>query len=139
MTSPKSINQFTKALLLITICCACLIGLLQTAQQQFEVNNLVWVSLLYYVLLSYILFRITYSSITKDNKTFITRVYSAVGIRFIFSLSPLLIYLLFSPNKELSFIVSYLLLYLLFTSFEIYFLVVNLRPDFKKTDFDASK
>jgi O-antigen ligase len=33
----------------------------------------------------------------------------------------------------------YLLLYLLFTSFEIYFLVVNLRPDFNKKSPDAAQ
>lgn len=129
-----SVSRFTKSLLLFSIVLSCLIGLVQSAQQTIVLNNLVWIALLYYVLLSYITFRITHSSIQKDNKTFITRTYSAIGIRFIFSLFPLLIYLLFSSNKELPFVIAYLLLYLLFTSFEIYFLVVNLRPDFKKTN-----
>lgn len=139
MTSPQSVKHFTKALLFITICCACAIGLLQNGQQYFELNNLIWLALLYYLLLSYTTFRITHSSVKKDNKTFITRVYSAVGIRIIFSLFPLLIYLLFSPHKELPFIAGYLLMYLLFTSFEIYFVMVNLRPDSKKPTIDAKQ
>jgi len=139
MTSPQPVKHFTKALLFITICCACAIGLLQNGQQYFELNNLIWLALLYYLLLSYTTFRITHSSVKKDNKTFITRVYSAVGIRIIFSLFPLLIYLLFSPHKELPFIAGYLLMYLLFTSFEIYFVMVNLRPDSKKPTIDAKQ
>lgn len=129
-----SVKLFIRSLLLFSLVIACITGILQTAQHKFELSNLIWVALFYYMCLSYITFRITHSSIQKDNKTFITRVYSAIGIRFIFSLFPLLIYLLFSTHKEVPFVIGYLLMYLLYTSFEIYFLVVNLRPDFKKTN-----
>jgi hypothetical protein len=91
-----------------------------------------YIALIYYTLLSWATFRITHSAITKNNKIFFSRVYSAIGIRFVFSLFPLVIYLFFIPLISVPFVIAYLLFYLLFTSFEIYFLVVNLRPDFNK-------
>ena len=139
MTSLHPVNHFTKTLLLLALCCACVIGLIQTAQHYFVLSNLVWIALLYYVLLSYITFRITHSSINKDNKTFFTRTYSAIGIRFLFSLFPLILYMLFSPSVSLPLVVVYLLFYLLFTSFEIYFLVVNLRPVLKPLSPDVAE
>jgi len=61
-----------------------------------------------------------------------SRTYSSIGIRLVFSIFPLLIYLLFSPEHDFPLIIAYILLYFFFTSFEIYMLVVNLRPDSKK-------
>jgi len=103
-------------------------------QTKWNLGWLSWISLVYYYGLSVIIFLVSASGIKKDNKTFITRVYSSIGIRFVFSLGPLLIYLLFAKTKEMSFIISYLLFYFLFTAFEIYFLVVNLRPDSTQKD-----
>ena len=134
MTSSTTVAHFTKTLLVLTLCCACVIGLIQTAQHFFVLSHLIWLALLYYALLSYITFRITHSSVNKDNKTFVTRTYSAMGIRFLFSLFPLVLYVLFSASVSLPFVVAYLLFNLLFTYFEIYFVIITLRPDFKKTD-----
>lgn len=103
-------------------------------QSKWNLGWLSWISLLYYYLLSLVIYLVSASGIKKDNKTFITRVYSSIGLRFVFSLGPIFIYLLFSPVKEMSFIISYLLFYLFFTAFEIYFLVVNLRPDSTQKD-----
>lgn len=139
MSSLHPVKHFTKTLLLLALCCACLIGLVQLGQHAFVLGHLIWVALIYYVLLSYITFRITHSSVKKDNKTFVTRVYSAMGIRFLFSLFPLILYVLFSVSVSLPFVIAYLLFYLLFTSFEIYFVIITLRPDFKKQTFDAAQ
>ncbi|MDZ4668102.1 MAG: hypothetical protein SGJ00_09470 [bacterium] len=104
----------------------------QQLQNSVALGNLVWVALLYFLLLTLVTYSITQSGLPKDNKTFITRTYSAIGIRFVFSIFPLFIYLIFSPERQLSFAVVYLLLYFFYTAFEIYYLVVNLRPDLKK-------
>jgi hypothetical protein len=125
---------FFRKLLMVAGVMAIMILAAQQLQQQVVINHLIWPSLIYFFLLSYITARITYSGVKKDNKTFITRFYSSIGIRLVFSIFPLLIYLIMHKPAELPFIVCYLLLYFLFTSFEIYFLVVNLRPDFKKKD-----
>lgn len=104
----------------------------QHLQTSIQLSNLAWLALIYFLLLTLVTYKITQSGMPKDNKTFIIRTYSAIGIRFVFSIFPLFIYLIFSPERQLSFAVVYLFLYFFYTAFEIYFLVVNLRPDLKK-------
>lgn len=127
-------SNFNKNLFLLTAICAVLILAFQLLQNKLVLNSLVWIALIYFFSLTWITFKIANSALGKDNKTFITRIYSAIGIRFIFSIFPLLIYLLFYPVREMPFIISYLLLYFFYTAFEIYYLVVNLRPELKQKD-----
>lgn len=122
-------NAFLKKLTVFSIVVALLLALVQNVQHKFVLSNLVWVALVYYFLLALATGLITNSGIKKDHKIFISRTYSAIGIRLVFSIFPLIIYLLFSPGREMPLIVTYILLYFLYTSFEIYLLVVNLRPD----------
>jgi len=135
----NSVKRFTRSLVIFSTLIASIMLAIPSVNQNIQIESITWIALIYYVLLSYITFRITHSAVAKDNKTFITRTYSAIGIRFIFTLFPLIIYLLFSPERSIIFVIVYLLLYLLFTSFEIYFLVVNLRPDFNKKSPDAAQ
>jgi hypothetical protein len=128
MNKPK----FFPSLFILTGVLALGILSFQQLQSSIELSNLVWVALVYYLVLTLSTYKITQSGLPKDNKTFIIRTYAAIGIRFVFSIFPLFIYLIFSPERQLSFAVVYLLLYFFYTAFEIYFLVVNLRPDLKK-------
>jgi len=102
------------------------------AIQKFSIPNLIWLAYIYGILLSVATYLIAKSGIKKDNKTFLTRIYGSIGIRLIFSIFPIFIYLLFSNVKSVSFVISYVLLYFFYTSFEIYHLVLNLQPDLKK-------
>lgn len=124
--------KFYPSLIILTGVLGLLILSFQKFQTQIDLSNLIWIALLYYLFLTAITHKISNSGLPKDNKTFIIRTYSAIGIRFIFSIFPLIIYLIFSPERQLSFAVVYLFLYFFYTAFEIYFLVVNLRPDLKK-------
>ncbi|MCF8254378.1 MAG: hypothetical protein K9H61_05420 [Bacteroidia bacterium] len=125
-------NNFMPALLALSAAMAAGIFVFQLVFPSIPLTNLVWAALIYFILLTLVTFKITNSGLPKDNKTFFVRVYSAIGIRFVFSIFPLFIYLIFSPERQLSFAIVYLLLYFFYTAFEIYFLVVNLRPDLKK-------
>ena len=124
--------NYIKNLISLTLIIALIFFAAQNLQTKIHLSNLIWPALIYFLILSYITFRITSSTVDKNNKTFITRTYSAIGIRLIFSIFPLIIYLFFYTGFELTFVLAYFLLYLLFTSFEIYFLVITLRPDSKK-------
>jgi hypothetical protein len=125
-------QSFYKIISLSSLVMAICIGSLDYFNDSFSISLLIWPSLLYLYLLSCLIYFVSNSGLKKDNKTFLTRIYSSIGIRFIFSLSPLLIYLFFMPSKDIYFIISYLFLYFFYTAFEIYFLVANLRPDSKK-------
>lgn len=122
------ISRLTRFSLVI----AAFIGIFQMVQSKIVLPNLIWLALLYYAIVSLATGLITLSGLSKNNKTFMSRTYSSIGIRLVFSLFPLLIYLLFSPQRDFPLIIAYILLYFFFTSFEIYMLVVNLRPDSKK-------
>ncbi|OYU96875.1 MAG: hypothetical protein CFE21_00900 [Bacteroidetes bacterium B1(2017)] len=124
--------SFFPSLFILTGVLGALIGGFQQFVQTIPLSNLAWLALAYFLLLTLVTYKITYSALPKDNKTFIYRTYSAIGIRFVFSIFPLFIYLIFSPERQLAFAVVYLFLYFFYTAFEIYFLVVNLRPDLKK-------
>ncbi len=128
MNKPK----FFPSLFILTGVLALGIWAFQHLQTSIQLSNLAWLALIYFLLLTLVTYKITQSGMPKDNKTFIIRTYSAIGIRFVFSIFPLFIYLIFSPERQLSFAVVYLFLYFFYTAFEIYFLVVNLRPDLKK-------
>lgn len=124
--------SFIPSLFVLTALLALGIFCFQQFALSIPLSNLAWAALVYFLLLTLVTYKITQSGLPKDNKTFITRTYSAIGIRFVFSIFPLFIYLIFSPERQLSFAVVYLFLYFFYTAFEIYFLVVNLRPDLKK-------
>ncbi len=122
-------QKFYSTLILFTIIIALILLIIQS---KHDISQLIWVALLYFIFLTIVVYIVTQSGLKKDNKTFITRTYGAIGIRFLFSLFPLLIYFIFSTQKQLSFVLVYMFLYFFYTSFEIYCLVVNLRPDSKK-------
>ena len=125
-------QSFYKIISLTSLVLAIFIGCIDYFNGSFSNSLLVWAALIYLYLLSCVIYFVSHSGLKKDNKTFITRIFSSMGIRFIFSLFPLLIYLIFMPSKDIYFIIMYLFLYFCYTAFEIYFLVANLRPDSKK-------
>ena len=54
------------------------------------------------------------------------------AVRFLLSLVFLAIAVYVLKNETVVFVLNYFILYLVYTSFEIYFLLRNLRPDLKK-------
>lgn len=102
------------------------------AAGKFQISNIIWFGYGYLVILSAVSYLIAYSGLKKDNKTFLTRIYGSIGIRFVFSIFPLIIYLIFSNIKDIYGIIAYVLIYFFLTSFEIYHLVINLRPELKR-------
>ncbi len=130
-------RSFYKIITISSMLLAAALWLLDFLNDSYSNSLLVWPALMYLYGMSCVIYLISHSGLKKDNKTFLTRIYSSIGIRFIFSLSPLLIYLFFMPSKDIYFIITYLFLYFFYTAFEIYFLVANLRPDSKKQSTHA--
>ena len=95
-----------------------------------------WSALLYYLLLGLIIGKRSHKAIANDsNSAFFMGIMSGTGIRMLFSIIFIAIYLIFSDIKSNLFIGYYLFLYLLFTIFEIYHLVHKLRTE-KNTNKD---
>ncbi len=125
-------NNFYSRLTLFTLFIAVILLIIQNVQQKFVIDYLTWGALIYFLLLTIVIYKISYSALSKKNEIFLGRIYSAIGLRFVFSIFPLIIYMIFVTERQIPFIIVYLLLYFFYTAFEIYFLVVNLRPDSKK-------
>ena len=108
----------SKSLLIFSASFGILFCFVQTLQPEPYITWQAWVALGYFIVLTWITFNITRSAMSKDNKTFFLRVYSAIGIRFVFSLGPLVIYLAFVKEKSIPLVLVYALIYLSFTAFE---------------------
>lgn len=124
--------DFKKYIIRLIAYSAIVLILLWLSTEKFNLTNIVWFGFIYLLIISAITYLVALSGLKKENKTFITRIYGSIGIRFIFSIFPLLIYLLFSKVKNVNEVIAYVLLYFFYTSFEIYHLVINLRPDSKR-------
>ena len=95
-----------------------------------------WSALLYYLLLGLIIGKRSHKAIANDsNSAFFMGIMSGTGIRMLFSIIFIAIYLIVSDIKSNLFIGYYLFSYLLFTIFEIYHLVHKLRTE-KNTNKD---
>jgi len=98
----------------------------------FPLPPISWVALGFFVLMTAGVHALLSPSLKEKSKNFVPLFMATQGMRMFFSLGFLILYLLFVANKDLNFIVFFLLLYLSFTGFEIYLLLSNLRADLKK-------
>ena len=95
-----------------------------------------WSALLYYIILGLVIGKRSHNAIAIDsNSAFFLGIMSGTGIRMLFSIIFIAIYLIVSDIKSNMFVGYYLFLYLLFTIFEIYELVHKLRTE-KNTNKD---
>ena len=123
---------FFNKLIILTLCISCAIGLFQNLQNKIYLDHFIWIVLAYFFVLTIVVYFISLSGLKKENKTFLTRTYGAMGLRFVFSFFPLLIYIIFIPKMQLSFVLAYMLIYFFFSVFEVLILTVNFRPDSEK-------
>jgi peptidoglycan/LPS O-acetylase OafA/YrhL len=95
-----------------------------------------WASLSYYFVLGVVIgWKSQKAVLSKSNSRFFAGVMGSIGIRMLFCVVFLAIYLMVSDLKSNEFVVYYLILYLFYTIFEIYQLVSKLRPE-KETKVD---
>jgi len=98
-----------------------------------------WSALLYYLLLGLILGKRSHKAIKNNsNSAFFMGIMSGTGIRMLFSIIFIAIYLIASEIKANLFVGYYLFLYLLFTIFEIYQLVHKLRTEKNTNSYNAT-
>lgn len=103
---------------------------------QVEEDSWYWGALLFYFILGLLIgWRSHKAVISESNSAFFTGVLGGTGLRMLFSLVFLAIYLVISDIKATSFIAYYLFLYLFYTIFEISQLVSKLRAE-KNSNID---
>lgn len=129
--------KFILYLTLLTIVVAVLTYTVVFNFLEVEEKAWYWGAIGYYYVLGLLIGRITQKSASASNAAFFRGTLGATGMRMIFTLLFLTIYLIVSDIKAVPFIVFYLILYLLYTIFEIYQLVSKLRAE-KQSSLDNS-
>ena len=94
-------------------------------------------ALFFFMLLTSLTYFITDMGFRRNSQTFFRGLYGSIGLRFLFSIFFIVIYLIINEVKDKMFIVEFLLFYLFFTMFEIFHLVAKLRSE-KKRGVDAT-
>ena len=121
-------KQFlVRLVILAAIAAVILLGAHHVFDAQVSVWS--WAALVFFFLLNLLVFFLSQTALKGSQKSFITFVYGSSGLRFIFSIFFIVIYLIINDVMDKLVVGSFLFLYLLFTSFELYHLVTKLRAE----------
>ncbi|QCR24191.1 hypothetical protein C1N53_18755 [Pontibacter sp. SGAir0037] len=96
------------------------------------VHQYIWYIGAFFVFVTGFAYYITDLGVKNDPENFQVYYFSAVGFRFVLSLAVVLGYAYFVKAGILIFVLNFFMLYFLFTGFEIYSLLANLRPNLKR-------
>jgi hypothetical protein len=96
-----------------------------------------WLAIGFFLALNTIIHFLSQNALKSSQKSFLTFVYGSIGMRFIFSIFFIVIYLIVNDVMDKVVVVNFLILYLLFTTFELYHLVTKLHTE-KKGAIDVS-
>lgn len=88
-----------------------------------------WIALAFFFMLNLLVRFLAETSLKGSQKSFVTFVYGSTGLRFLFSIFFIAIYLIINDVMDKMVVGTFLFLYLLFTSFELYHLVAKLRTE----------
>ena len=108
------------------------IGALSYFTADALVHAYVWYILAFFVLVTAGTFYITRLGISYDQDNFQLYYFGSMGFRMMLSIGVVCIYVYLFSENELQFVLNFFALYFLFTGFEIYSLLANLRPNLKK-------
>ena len=126
--------KFFKNLLIFSGVVGLVIGALAYFTGHALVHTYIWYVLAFFVFITALTFYITRLGISYDNDNFQLYYFGSMGFRMLLSIGVVFIYVYLFSENELQFVLNFFVLYFLFTGFEIYSLLANLRPNLKKQD-----
>jgi hypothetical protein len=113
-----------------------IIGLVTWLLLRYSENKLVhpyiWFILAFFVFITATTFYIIKLGVTEDEDNFQLYYFGSMGFRVILSLGIVFVYVYLFKERELQFVLNFFVLYFLYTGFEIYSILTNLRPHLKK-------
>jgi hypothetical protein len=120
--------KFTLSYLIYTLILA---GIAYGLQYQFQdskiLANKFWIVFGFLAGITYIAYTVADLGIKRNPETGIMAIMGSIALKMIFSMAFVLIYSLNSKEKGMVFVLNFFSLYLLFSFFEIYCLLRNLR------------
>jgi len=111
-----------------------LIYALQFIKEFPLIHPMIWKTQLFFFCTFLIAIRINQIGLSRPTKQFHIFYFTSMTIRFFLSAGFLFFVILTVKNQLVVFVCDFIVMYLLYTWFEIYFLIHNLRADLKKGD-----
>jgi len=125
--------NFRKLILLFSISSALIYGL-QFVKSPVLIHPYIWKTQLFFFCTFLIGMRINRIGLSRPAKQFHIFYFTSMIIRFFLALLFMFFVILSTKNQIVVFICDFMVMYLLYTWFEIYFLIHNLRADLKKSN-----
>ncbi|MBC5993889.1 hypothetical protein [Pontibacter cellulosilyticus] len=126
--------NFVRNLIIFSGVLAMLTGALLYFTGNQLVHDFVWYIFGFFVLVTALAFYVTRLGISYDEDNFQLYYFGSMGFRMILSIAVIFIYVYLFSENELQFVFNFFVFYFLFTGFEIYSLLANLRPNLKRQD-----
>ncbi len=124
--------RFYRNLAILTAVLIPLLAYLQLATGHQLVHAYIWYMLAFFVFVTGFAFYITNIGVKQDADNFQVYYFSAMGFRLLLCVAVIFAYVYVVGDRQLQFVLNFFILYFLFTGFEIYSLLANLRPHLKK-------
>ncbi len=126
--------KFIRNLIIFSGVLGVLAGILLHYTGNQLVHPFVWYIFAFFILITAGTFYITKLGISYDNDNFQLYYFGSMGFRMMLSIAAVFLYVYLYSENELQFVLNFFVFYFLFTGFEIYSLLANLRPNLKRQD-----
>lgn len=128
---------FSRNLLIFSAVLGLLIWLLIRATGYNLVHPFIWYIFGFFILITAITFFITRLGIREDEANFQLYYFGSMAFRVLLCIGVVFVYVYLYSENELQFVLNFFVLYFLYTGFEIYSILTNLRPHLKKPNNDG--
>ena len=123
--------KFVRNLLILTAIFCAIIGALLQFTGYTLLHSYIWYMLVFFVFITGFTYYLTQLGYKNDPDNFQVYYFASMGFRMVLSLGVVALYAWFYQEGRLQFVFNFFALYFLFTGFEIYSLLANLRPHLK--------
>ncbi|WP_162054094.1 hypothetical protein [Pontibacter pamirensis] len=124
--------KFYRDLAIITAVLCVVIGALLQFTGYALVHPLIWYTLLFFIFITGFTYYLIELGNKNDPGSLHVYYLASMGFRMVLSIGVVLLYVYFFKENRLMFVFNFFALYFLFTGFEVYSLLSNLRPNLKK-------
>ncbi|MHA6250148.1 hypothetical protein ACXYMU_19600 [Pontibacter sp. CAU 1760] len=125
---------FFRNLAILTGLLCVIIGVLLQFTGHALVHPFIWYTLLFFIFITGFTYYLTQMGAKNDPDNFQVYYFASMGFRMVLSLGVIALYAYFYKEGRLTFVFNFFALYFLFTGFEIYSLLANLRPNLKRQE-----
>ncbi|RDC66008.1 hypothetical protein [Adhaeribacter pallidiroseus] len=124
--------SFFKSLVLVSVLLGLVAGILIYTQGYNLIHPYFWYMLLFFVFVTAFTYYIIALGSKNDPGNFQMYYFGSTAFRVLMCMGVIFIYIYFAADRKLQFTLNFFLLYFIYTGFEIYHILTNLRQNSKK-------